>query len=116
MTDELLQRLVDVLEKLEARHRGDRQLLDLDALRAKLRVSTAWWAKFHDQLYTLGFPPPVEGLGYRWDPVAVDAWLDRKMPAHLRDRGDEVVNLKVIEHDMTAFVRGQMQSLHAGAN
>ena len=23
-----------------------------------------------------GFPPPVRGCGRRWDPVAVDAWLD----------------------------------------
>lgn len=24
-----------------------------------------------------GFPPPVPGLGLRWDPVAIDAWRQR---------------------------------------
>lgn len=28
-----------------------------------------------------GFPPPVPGLGLRWDPVAIDAWLARHRPA-----------------------------------
>lgn len=33
-----------------------------------------------------GFPPPVlgRGRGARWDPAAIDAWLDSRMPAHLR--------------------------------
>jgi predicted DNA-binding transcriptional regulator AlpA len=31
-----------------------------------------------------GFPPPVRGLGNRWDPVAVDAWLDAQIPPERR--------------------------------
>lgn len=28
-----------------------------------------------------GFPPPVAGCGNRWDPEAIDAWLDRQLEA-----------------------------------
>lgn len=66
-----------------------RALLSLDQVAKLLRGdepgARAWFYKHWQMLVaTRGFPPPVEGLGKRWDPVAVHWWLDQRLPIELR--------------------------------
>ena len=59
----------------------DRTLLDRAALARRLGHSVEW---LYNNLATLdGFPPPVlgNGRGARWDPRAIDHWLDRRLAA-----------------------------------
>ena len=67
----------------------NRALLSLDQVARLLRGdepgARAWFYKHWQMLVaTRGFPPPVEGLGKRWDPVAVHWWLDQRLPLELR--------------------------------
>lgn len=40
-----------------------------------------------------GFPPPAAGCGNRWDPEAIDAWLDRQIAATVTHGGDQPVEI-----------------------
>ncbi len=63
----------------------DRALLDTVGLARRLGRTPEWFYRHKDELMDVhGFPPPVTGLGNRWDPVAIDRWLDRQLPEHLR--------------------------------
>ena len=53
----------------------NRKLLTTAEVAAKLGRPVEWLYKNRNKL--VGFPPPVQGCGYRWDPAAIDAWLDR---------------------------------------
>lgn len=59
-----------------------RRLLPRAELAAKLGHATEWFNKHLPELLADGFPPPALGTrsGARWDPAAVDDWLDRKRP------------------------------------
>jgi hypothetical protein len=61
-----------------------RVLLSAAQLAAKLNQSLDWWYHNRPALEAAGFPTTVPGMGKRWDPVAVDAWLDLQVPGHLR--------------------------------
>ena len=69
-----------------------RRLLTADETARMLRVSTRVFRRRLNELARAGFPPPVPGLPERWDRVAIEAWLDRQMPApaRLQDPAREV--------------------------
>jgi len=67
----------------------ERTLLTHDQVAVLLRGGSAkaardWFWRHRAGLEALGFPPPVPGIARRWDPVAIHAWLDSQVPAHLR--------------------------------
>jgi hypothetical protein len=58
-----------------------RQLLTSAEVALRLRRSLPWFQRNRASLEARGFPAPVDGLGMRWDPVAIDRWLDALLPA-----------------------------------
>ena len=51
----------------------------------QLGVSLDWFNRnWKNLIADHGFPPPLAGLGRRWDPVAIAAWKDAQIPAHLK--------------------------------
>ena len=57
----------------------DRTLLDRAGVARRLNVTVEW---MYQHLASLeDFPKPVFGVmrGSRWDPAAIDSWLDRRM-------------------------------------
>lgn len=64
---------------------ADRALLDVAGVAVRLGHSPEWFHRRKRELIAdHGFPPPVAGCGNRWDPLSIDAWLDRQMPDELR--------------------------------
>ena len=61
----------------------DRTLLTSDEVAARLKYTLAWFYRHQASLRRDGFPAPVFGEGRhgRWDPVAIDRWLDAKIAA-----------------------------------
>lgn len=77
---------------------ADRTLLDRPAVARKLGISVERFYRNRRQLEADGFPRPAFGRmsGERWDPVAIDRWLDGKLPGGAsaaitsgQDDGDE---------------------------
>lgn len=64
----------------------DRTLLDRNDVALRLNITLQKFMRSRDALAKEGFPPPVLGTraGERWDPAAIDRWLDLRMPAELR--------------------------------
>jgi hypothetical protein len=63
----------------------DRTLLDNDQVADRLHVTYDWWMRNKKRL--IGeehFPPEVKGIPQRWDPRAVDRWLDVQMAPALK--------------------------------
>ncbi len=61
----------------------DRTLLSSAQVAQRLAHATHWFYRHKKRLIEReGFPPPV--LANKWDPAAIDAWLDARMPAELR--------------------------------
>jgi len=58
----------------------DRTLLDRVGVAARLNHSLEWFYKHYKALVSDGFPGPVLGSmgGARWDPAAIDDWLDHR--------------------------------------
>jgi hypothetical protein len=57
----------------------ERRLLTAAGVARKLGRSLSWFQRQREALERdKGFPLPVDGCGHRWDPVAIDAWLDRQ--------------------------------------
>lgn len=54
----------------------------LAALNPDGSVNRSWMHENLPALYRRGFPRPV--VPRRWDPAAIDAWLDAQLPDHLR--------------------------------
>lgn len=66
----------------------ERDLISAAEVAVKLGHAVDWFYRRRDRLErTLGFPPCVAGCGKRWDPEAIDRWLDVQMPAELRSTG-----------------------------
>lgn len=64
-----------------------RDLLTRDQVARKLAKTGCWFQRHRKALEAGdGFPPAVlgRGRGARWDPAAIDAWLDQRMPKALR--------------------------------
>ena len=57
-----------------------RQLLTAPQVAARLARSHAWFLRRRGALEETGFPRPVDGCGMRWDPAAIDDWLDAQRP------------------------------------
>jgi predicted DNA-binding transcriptional regulator AlpA len=59
----------------------DRTLINRAAVARRLGHSLEWLYKNMRELLAQGFPMPVVGnlRAARWDPVAIDRWLDRRM-------------------------------------
>jgi len=59
----------------------DRTLLDRSAVARKLGITVEKFYRQRPDLEAEGFPAPAIGRmsGARWDPVAIDRWLDRKL-------------------------------------
>lgn len=55
-----------------------RVLLTSAQVALRLSRSLGWFRSNRDRLEARGFPRPIDGCGMRWDPVAIDAWLDRQ--------------------------------------
>lgn len=52
------------------------RLLSYADVAACLAVTRSWLHRNRRALAVQhGFPPPVPGMGLRWDPLAIDAWL-----------------------------------------
>lgn len=63
----------------------DRTLLDPAQVAKRLNVSAEVFNRRRRELIERhGFPPPLPGLLCRWDPLAIDRWLDAHIPAPLR--------------------------------
>jgi len=63
-----------------------RALLDPPAVARALARNVEWFTRNERRLMAEhGFPARVKGCGRRWDPAAIDAWLDAQLPPHLRD-------------------------------
>lgn len=58
-----------------------RRLLLADEVARLLRLSPRAFRRRQGELAAAGFPPPLPGLPDRWDRVAIEAWLDRQIPA-----------------------------------
>lgn len=59
-----------------------RELLTAPMVAKALGRSLSWFAKHRVELEEChGFPKSVRGCGTRWDPRAIDAWLDQQLPA-----------------------------------
>ena len=70
---------------------AERNLISAAGVAVKLGHATDWFYRRRDHLERdLGFPPCVAGCGKRWDPEAIDRWLDAQMPAELRSEGIRV--------------------------
>lgn len=57
-----------------------RDLLTSAQVARRFARSLAWFRRARPQLEAKGFPLPVDGCGLRWDPVAIDDWLDAQRP------------------------------------
>jgi predicted DNA-binding transcriptional regulator AlpA len=55
------------------------QVLTIPQVAATLGLTTAAFYKRHHKLREQhGVPPPLPGLGHRWDPAAIAAWIGRQ--------------------------------------
>lgn len=65
-----------------------RELLTMEAVALKLGRGREWfWKHWRTLISRHRFPKPVPGLGKRWDPMAIDCWLDSHIdPAFLAAR------------------------------
>lgn len=57
-----------------------RRLLTSAEVADLLRVGREGFLRMRRRLEQCGFPAPLDmpGIGHRWDPKAIDDWLDRK--------------------------------------
>jgi predicted DNA-binding transcriptional regulator AlpA len=63
-----------------------RTLMTLGEVAGTLRKSRDWFYRHRRILEQVhGFPRPVRGTGWRWDPLEIEQWLDRMGPAKGQD-------------------------------
>lgn len=69
--------------------RSLRRLLSAAGVAEKLGYSQGWFSGHRAALEKCGFPPPAlekdEFGSDRWDELAIDRWLDGRMPSTLRE-------------------------------
>lgn len=59
-----------------------RQLLTAPQVAAALGYRYGWFIRHRARLEAdHSFPAPVDGLGLRWDPAAIEDWLDARRQA-----------------------------------
>jgi predicted DNA-binding transcriptional regulator AlpA len=59
-----------------------RHLLTAPQVAAALGYRHAWFLRHRARLEAdHGFPAPVDGCGMRWDPAAIEDWLDARRQA-----------------------------------
>ncbi len=67
---------------------SDRRLIRAREVADLLDHPIAWFYRHKRRLIeNHGFPGPI--ITNKWDPVAIDRWLDNKMPAHLRPAAND---------------------------
>lgn len=57
-----------------------RTLLTAAQVALLLGRKAGWFLAHRAALEARGFPGPVDGCGLRWDPRAIEAWLDARLP------------------------------------
>lgn len=58
-----------------------RRLLTAAEVAIRLGRTVGWFRRNRPELEERhGFPRPVDGCGMRWDPLALDRWLDARLP------------------------------------
>ena len=64
----------------------ERILLTSAQVAARLGHKASWFLRRRPSLEAdHGFPRPVDGCGMRWDPAAIERWLDARLPAGAAD-------------------------------
>lgn len=72
-----------------------RDLLTAAQVARKLGRSLSWFQRNRATLEaTKSFPRPVDGCGHRWDPAAIDAWLNRQLPSQRTEAAPDDVLLR----------------------
>lgn len=57
--------------------------------------SHEWFVRHRKRLETdHAFPPPVAGVGYRWDPTAIAAWLATQRGPHVAEGVEALLALR----------------------
>lgn len=94
-----------------------RKLLNAKAVADKLGRTHNWFCREKQNLYRQNFPRPVLGdrkHGHaRWDPAAIDAWLDLRMPADLRSQHQHAAK-PVATVDYNAILQNRLASMTGG--
>ena len=86
----------------------DRTLITAAVVAAKLGRPAVWFYRNRKMLESeRGFPTKVSGCGNRWDPAAIDRWLDSQMPDDLRSK-DEKRNDEADDMDARLARRGAL--------
>ncbi|MGX9963129.1 helix-turn-helix transcriptional regulator [Roseomonas sp. F4] len=59
---------------------SSRRLLTAAEVALRLRRTVSWFYRQRAELEDRhGFPRPIDGCGMRWDPRAIDRWLDSRI-------------------------------------
>ncbi|MDZ4254251.1 MAG: hypothetical protein U1A72_16915 [Sulfuritalea sp.] len=74
---------------MTARLAYDRALIGTAAVAGRLGMTPENFSKRRKLLRSLGFPEPV--LPRRWDPLAIERWLDARMPEALQPEPPETI-------------------------
>lgn len=82
-----------------------RRVLTLEEVSRLLRLTPRAFRRRLAELEAAGFPPPVPSFNDRWDRVAIEAWLDRQIPAAVRDPAREAERLLLARADVAAAGR-----------
>jgi hypothetical protein len=64
-----------------------RDLLTAPQVARRFSRSLGWFRRMRPSLEARGFPLPVDGCGLRWDPAAIDDWLDAQRRPAVREFG-----------------------------
>lgn len=68
-----------------------REILTAPQVAQMLKRRVTWFYRNRVALEEKGFPRPVDGLGMRWDSVAIGRWLDAQAPAPAAEASPEAV-------------------------
>lgn len=84
-----------------------RALIKTAAVADRLNVPVDWFYKHRRRLEAHhGFPRPVAGMRHRWDPAAIDGWLDRQIPPTAVAAGRAPDYSNVLRARLPELVRG----------
>lgn len=57
----------------------NRHLINRKKVAEILGHSESWFRANYIELQVKGFPKPIQNCGYRWDPKAIEIWLDLQL-------------------------------------